>query len=73
MEVKLGRLLATGNAAEIFEWGSRVMKVYKSSGAKRAAFHEAAGNAAVEALGLPVPRIWVCMRSGIDGDYRLIG
>jgi hypothetical protein len=54
----LGRLLATGNTAEIFEWGSRVMKLYKSPAAKRVAFHEAARSAAVEALGLPVPRIW---------------
>jgi Phosphotransferase enzyme family len=58
MEEKLGRLLATGNTAEIFDWGSRVMKVYKSSAAKRAAFLEAARSAAVEALGLPVPRVW---------------
>jgi hypothetical protein len=58
MEERLGRLLATGNTAEIFEWGSRVMKLYKSPAAKRAAFHEAARSAAVEALGLPVPRIW---------------
>ena len=58
MEEKLGRLLATGNTAEIFEWGARVMKVYKSSAAKRAAFLEAARSADVEALGLPVPRVW---------------
>jgi Phosphotransferase enzyme family len=58
MEEKLGRLLATGNTAEIFEWGSRVMKVYKSSAAKRAAFLEAAKSTAVETLGLPVPRVW---------------
>ena len=58
MEEKLGRLLATGNTAQIFECGSRVIKVYKSSAAKRAAFLEAARSAAVEALGLPVPRVW---------------
>jgi len=58
MEEALGRSLATGNTAEIFEWGSRVMKLYKSPAAKRAAFHEAATSAAVEALGLPVPKVW---------------
>jgi len=58
MEEMLGRLLATGNTAQIFECGSRVIKVYKSSAAKRAAFLEAARSAAVEALGLPVPRVW---------------
>jgi hypothetical protein len=58
MEETLGRSLATGNTAEIFEWGSRVIKLYKSPSAKRAAFREAAANAAVEALGLPVPKVW---------------
>jgi aminoglycoside phosphotransferase (APT) family kinase protein len=58
MEEALGRSLATGNTAEIFEWGPRVMKLYKSPAAKRAAFNEAATSAAVEALGLPVPRVW---------------
>jgi hypothetical protein len=58
MEEALGRSLAAGNTAEIFEWGHRVMKLYKSPAAKRAAFHEAATSAAVEALGLPVPRVW---------------
>ena len=58
MEETLGRSLATGNTAEIFEWGSRVIKLYKSPSAKRAAFREAAANAAAEALGLPVPKVW---------------
>src|SRR6516165_6194966 len=58
MEETLGRLLATGNTAELFEWGSRVMKLYKSPAAKRAAFAEAAKSATVEALGLPVPSVW---------------
>jgi hypothetical protein len=58
MEEALGRSLAAGNTAEIFEWGLRVMKLYKSPTAKRAAFHEAATSAAVESLGLPVPRVW---------------
>src|SRR5262245_54805082 len=58
MEEALGRSLATGNTAEIFEWGPRVMKLYKSPAAKRAAFHEAATSAAVESLGLPAPKVW---------------
>jgi aminoglycoside phosphotransferase (APT) family kinase protein len=58
MEEALGRSLAAGNTAEIFEWGPRVMKLYKSPVAKRAAFHEAATSVAVESLGLPVPRVW---------------
>jgi hypothetical protein len=67
-----GRLLATGNVAEVFEWDSRVLKLYKSPEAKPAAFREAAIHAAVEALRLPVPFVWgveqVGLRWGIVFD-----
>ena len=53
-----GRLLATGNVAEVLEWGDRVLKLYKSPAAKPVAFREAAIHAAVEARGLPVPSVW---------------
>lgn len=53
-----GRLLATGNVAEVFEWDSRVLKLYRLPEAKPVAFREAAIHAAVEALGLPVPLVW---------------
>jgi hypothetical protein len=59
-----GRLLATGNVAEIFEWDSRVLKLYKSPEAKPAAFREAAIHAAVEALRLPVPSVWGLQQVG---------
>ncbi|MGC2201630.1 MAG: aminoglycoside phosphotransferase family protein [Stellaceae bacterium] len=58
MSETIGHLLAVGNVAEIFEWGSYVVKLYKSTAAKPMAFREAAINAAVEAIGLPVPRVW---------------
>ena len=58
MNEAVGNLLAVGNVAEVFEWGSLVVKLYKSATAKPAAFREAALHAAVEALGLPVPRVW---------------
>ena len=57
MNQPLGRLLAVGNVAEIFEYGSRVLKLYKSPAGKAAAFREASIHAAVEALDLPVPGI----------------
>jgi aminoglycoside phosphotransferase (APT) family kinase protein len=60
----MGRLLATGNVADVFEWNSRVIKLYKSSAAKPAAFREAAIHAAVEAMGLPVPRVWSVQHIG---------
>jgi aminoglycoside phosphotransferase (APT) family kinase protein len=58
MNETIGRLLAAGRVAEVFERGSRVVKLYKSTAAKPAAFREAGLHAAVEALGLPVPRVW---------------
>jgi aminoglycoside phosphotransferase (APT) family kinase protein len=58
MSETIGRLLAAGNAAEVFEWGSRVVKLYRSSARKPTAFREAAIHAAVEAMALPVPAVW---------------
>jgi hypothetical protein len=55
MNERIGRWLAVGDVAEIFEWGSRVVKLYKSTAAKPAAFRKVAIQAAVEASGLPVP------------------
>jgi hypothetical protein len=34
----IGRLLAVGNVAEVFKWGARVLKLYKSVTAEPAAF-----------------------------------
>ncbi|HEX3525364.1 MAG TPA: hypothetical protein VHT52_25150 [Stellaceae bacterium] len=58
MSETMGRLLAAGNVAEVFEWGSRVVKLYRSTAAKHTAFREAAIHAAVEAMGLPVSTVW---------------
>lgn len=54
----IGRLLAAGNVAEVFEYGAHVVKLYKSAAAKPVVFREAAIHAAVAAMGLPVPGIW---------------
>ena len=54
----IGRLLAAGNVAEVFEYGSRVVKLYRLAAAKPAAFREAAIHAAMGAMGLPVPAVW---------------
>jgi hypothetical protein len=53
----IGRLLAAGNVAEVFELGGRVVKLYRRPEAKPAAFREAAVYAAVEAMDLPVPAV----------------
>jgi aminoglycoside phosphotransferase len=58
MSETIGRLLAVGNVAEVFECGSRVLKLYRSAARKPTAFREAAIHATVEAMGLPVPAVW---------------
>ena len=52
------RPIASGNVAEVFARGSRILKLYKQVEGKAAAFREAALHAAVEAMGLPVPALW---------------
>jgi len=58
MSETIGRLLAVGNVAEVFECGSRVLKLYRSAVRKPTPFREAAIHAAVETMGLPVPAVW---------------
>jgi aminoglycoside phosphotransferase (APT) family kinase protein len=58
MSETIGRLLAVGNVAEVFECGSRVLKLYRSAVRKPTPFREAAIHATVEAMGLPVPAVW---------------
>src|SRR5262249_31791104 len=70
MSNTVGRLLAAGNVAEVFEWGSRVVKLYRSPAAKQAAFREAANHAAVEAMGPPVPAVWGVQR--IDARWGIV-
>lgn len=53
----LGRRLGSGKAAEVFEWGQRVLKLYKSAAPKTSAFREAASLALAELFGLPVPSV----------------
>ena len=64
MSETIGRLLAAGNVAEVFEWGSRVVKLYRSPARKPTAFREAAIHAAVEAMLLPVPAVWGVLEAG---------
>jgi len=64
MSETIGGLLAAGNVAEVFEWGSRVVKLYRSPARKPTAFREAANHASVEAMALPVPAIWAVLEVG---------
>ena len=70
------RLIGTGKEAEIFEYGTAVLKLYNAEKPKRAAFREAALLALVESLGLPVPVVhgvsqvgnrWGVVMSRADG------
>src|SRR6202048_634722 len=70
MSESIGRLLAAGNVAEVFEWGSRVVKLYRSEAAKATVFREAGNHAAVEALGLPVTAVWSVQQ--INGRWGIV-
>jgi hypothetical protein len=70
MSETVGRLLAAGQRAEVFEWGDRVVKLCRSTGSKQVIFGKAAINAAVEALGLPVPAVWSVQQ--IDGRWGIV-
>ena len=68
--IALGRLLGRGKEAEIFEYGSKVAKLYAPGGRKEAAFREAAILAGLEGAGLPVPIVWGVQR--IDQRWGLV-
>jgi aminoglycoside phosphotransferase (APT) family kinase protein len=53
----VGCILGSGKEAEVFEFGSEVLKLYKPAAPKRSAFREAATLALVESLGLPAPQV----------------
>jgi aminoglycoside phosphotransferase (APT) family kinase protein len=50
--------LAGGKEAEVFEYGSRVVKLYPPGARKEAAFREAAILAGLEGTGVPAPPVW---------------
>jgi Phosphotransferase enzyme family len=64
MNETIGRLLAAGNVAEVFEWDTRVVKLFRSPARKPTAFREAAIHAAIEAMALPVPTVWGVLEVG---------
>ena len=70
MSETIGRLLAAGNVAEVFEWGSRVVKLYRSAARKPTVFGEAAIHAAVEAMALPVPAVWGVLE--VSGRWGIV-
>ena len=63
----LGRFLGSGKVAEVFEFETAVIKLYKSTTPKPSAFREAAALALVKFWGYRCHRSWACNRWAIDG------
>jgi hypothetical protein len=53
--MNIGRLLGSGQVAEVFEFGPHVIKLYRGQQHKKSAFREGATLAALEGSGLSVP------------------
>jgi len=66
----LGRLVGAGKEAEVFEYGTNVVKLYKPTAPKRSAFREAAALALVESLELPTPAIFGVVQ--IDARWGIV-
>lgn len=54
---EIGCRVGSGKDAEVFEYGERVLKLFRAGASKAAAFREAANLALVERLDLPTPRV----------------
>jgi Ser/Thr protein kinase RdoA (MazF antagonist) len=52
-----GRLLGSGKEAEVYENGEQVLKLYRATASKSAAFREAATLAIIEPFALPAPNV----------------
>ncbi|HKN28164.1 MAG TPA: phosphotransferase [Roseiarcus sp.] len=66
----LGRLLGAGKEAEAFEFGDRVVKLYRPSAPKDSAFREAGDMALAERAGLPTPEAFGVQR--FDGRWGIV-
>jgi aminoglycoside phosphotransferase (APT) family kinase protein len=67
---ELGERIGAGRVAEVYAQGDNVLKLYLSPGAKAEALREAATLAALEPLGLPVPRVLATLERG--GRWGLV-
>jgi len=73
MNETVGPLLAVGNVAEIFEWGSRIVKLYKSTAAKPAAFARRQFTRPRRQWDFPFPGSGPCKKSEVGGGSCSIG
>jgi aminoglycoside phosphotransferase (APT) family kinase protein len=60
----LGQRLGAGRVAEVFEWGTDVIKLYQAGQGKEQAFREAATLAMLEHGPLPVPKVRGVLETG---------
>jgi aminoglycoside phosphotransferase (APT) family kinase protein len=67
---EIGRRIGSGKEAEVFEYGNRVLKLYRSGVSKTSAFREAAHLALIERLALPAPRVHAV--GDHDGRWGLV-
>lgn len=67
---EIGALLGSGNVAEVFAYGSGVLKLYRRPEAKSAAFTEAATLALLADHNLPTPRVHEV--GEFDGRWGLV-
>jgi len=54
---EISDLLGSGKEAEVYEHGELVLKLYRATASKSAAFREAANLAIVESSGVPAPKV----------------
>ena len=64
MPEPLGRLLGSGNVAEVFAYGSHALKLYRTGTSKASPFREAANLAVIESLGISAPRVLELIEHG---------
>lgn len=70
MHQQRGKLIGSGKEAEVYDFGDRVLKLYRAGPRKGSAFREAAILAAIEALDLPAPRVFGVEQ--FDGRWGVI-
>lgn len=58
VQEQIGKCLGVGRVAEVFEFGARVIKLYRPGEGKADAFREAETLCSLETTGLPVPGIF---------------
>lgn len=70
MSQTIGRLIGSGSVADVHEYGTRAIKLYRPGIGSEPAFREAATLAALADKGLPVPRVYAAAE--FEGRWGLV-